>query len=263
MLQALIFDADGTLLKSEERQFNWLRHWAKQNEKRFPFKDLKKFLKFYNDECAKDGGVQNVYDTLDLPCKMNDKHHKVWDAYHAFCDANPVELYPGIKQAISKIYKMGSLSEDPKRTRRLRMGINTTNTWKNVHPTLKKNKISDYFDFQLTKDFLADYDGAGNSNYITKPSKISIAIALALADAQGKSTIHVGDTVNDLAASQKVVRLNPIEPDKLKTIGVAWGYEGKERLEKGVDTESGTVYFDRIVDTPAQLVKAIGYYLNK
>ena len=263
MLQAVIFDADGTLLKSEERQFNWLKHWADQKNKKFPFRDLKKFLKFYNDECAKKGGVQNVYNALDLPCKMNDKKHEVWDAYRTFCNANPVELYPGIKQAVLKIHRIGHLSEDYKRTRRLRMGINTTNLWKNVYPALKKNNILRYIDFQLTKDFLSEYEGSGNSNYVTKPSKISLACSLDLADSQGEFTIHIGDTVNDLAASQKVVRLNPMHPETLITVGVAWGYEGKERLEKGVETESGTIYFNRIVDKPSQLVKVIEYYFNQ
>jgi len=88
-----------------------------------------------------------------------------------------------------------------------------------------------------------------------KPSKISLALALGLTDSDGANVIHVGDTLNDLAASHKVIRLNPSHPETLITVGAAWGYEGREELERGVEIPGrGRVHFNHIADSPRELV---------
>lgn len=264
MLQAIVFDHDGTLAQTMERQYEWFKFYSKIHENKWDFKNVKSFIPFYNDECNLEGGVQNVYDSLNLPCDMNDREHPVWDAYEHFKKITPAPLYGGIKETVEEIWKLGHLSKDYKRNKRLRLGINTTNTWKSVYSDLNKSGLIHCFDSFITEEVLRDYHGAGAPNSIKKPSKISLALALGLIDSEGEYTIHVGDTLNDLSASQKVVRLNPLHPETLITVGVGWGYEGKENLEKGIEIPGeGKAYFNHIIEKPSELVNIVKKYLKK
>jgi len=255
MLQGITFDFDGTLAKTFERQYNWLKHWAKLNDKTFPFEGFDSFKDFYNKHCTPEKGVQNVYDELGLPCDMNDRNHPVWDAYETYLKEHPVELYQGTKETVQKIWEIGHLNENPSRNKRLRMSINTTSSWDTVSYDLKRAGILPYFDCFVTEEVLRTYHGSNNSSAIHKPSKISLALTLGLIDSEGEFVMHVGDTLNDLAASQKVVRLNPMRPETLITVGAGWGYEGREKLEQGVKVDGlGTVHFNHIVDRPERLV---------
>ncbi|MDP2947901.1 MAG: HAD hydrolase-like protein [Nanoarchaeota archaeon] len=256
MLNGITFDYDGTIGQTFERQFNWFKHWAKTNEKKFPFnKNVRKFRDFYNKHCTLESGVQNVYDALSLPCNMNDRGHPVWSAYEKFKAENPVSFYPGIKDAIIKIWEMGHLSLSPDKNQRLRISINTTNTWGSIYHDLKRGNILHCFDCFVTDEVLRAYHGAGNPTAIHKPSRISLALTLGLINSSGDSVLHVGDSLSDLAASQKVFTLNPNRPETLITVGVAWGYEGREKLERGVKINDGTTaHFNYIIDKPKELV---------
>lgn len=267
MLQGITFDFDGTLAQTFERQHKWFKYWAKINKKELKFNeyndfndfnDFNEFKDFYNTYCTPEKGVQNVYDKLGLPCNMNDKSHPVWDAYEAFKEKNPVIFYDGVKDAVKNIWKNGHLSKDYNRNRRLRMSINTTNSWKSIYNDLKREDMIQYFDCFVTEEVLRSYHGSHNSSAIHKPSKISLALTLGLIDCEGEFVMHVGDTINDLAASQKVIRLNPMRPETLITVGTSWGYEGRDKLEKGVEVESiGTVHFNYIIDKPSQLIEIV------
>ena len=257
MLNGITFDYDGTIGQTFERQFNWFRHWAKVNDKKFLFKktELREFRSFYNENCTLEKGVQNVYDALSLPCDMNDYEHPVWRAYEKFKADNPVSFYPGIKDAIVKIWEMGHLSQNPERNRRLRLSINTTNTWQSIYQDLARGGILGCFDCYVTDEVLRAYHGAGQATALYKPSRVSLALTLGLIDSSGDSVMHVGDSLSDLAASQKVFTLNPSRPETLTTVGVAWGYEGREKLEKGVKIADGTTaHFNYIIDKPEELV---------
>ena len=270
MLQAVIFDYDGTLAPTNERQFNWFKYWwncSEQNNtslgKKFPFKDIESFMEMYNFQCHREGGVQNVYDFFGLSCEMNNKDHPVWGAYKKYLAENPSGLYPGMKNALKEIWEIGGLNSDPKRTRRLRLGINTTNTWSSVYKDLNKNEVVQFFDSFITEEVLREFHGAGNPDSIKKPSKISLALVLGLIDSEGENVMHVGDTLNDLAASQKIIRLNPLHPETLITVGVSWGYEGKENLEKGIEISGeGRAYFNHLVDEPSEIVELVKKYLS-
>ncbi|MDP3640685.1 MAG: hypothetical protein Q8R53_05830, partial [Nanoarchaeota archaeon] len=63
MLQAIIFDVDGTLVQSIERQEAWLQHWAEQNGKPWPLENFAQFRDFFNHHILA-GGIQGVYDAL-------------------------------------------------------------------------------------------------------------------------------------------------------------------------------------------------------
>lgn len=254
MLQGLTFDYDGTIGQTSERQLKWLEYWAGINGKKIHFDNIGAFLEFYNKHCARKGGVQNVYDELDLPCDMNDKKHPVWPAYTQFKNDNPATLYPGIREAILTVWEMGHLSADYMRNRRLRLAINTTNTWKSIAEELRREGLIQCFDSFVTEEVLREYHGAGNPGSITKPSKVSLALTLGLIDSIGEHTMHIGDTIGDLIASHKVMRLNPQRPETLITVGAAWGYEGREKLEQGYQLhDGGTIHFNYIINKPEEL----------
>jgi phosphoglycolate phosphatase-like HAD superfamily hydrolase len=205
MLDAIIFDYDGTIAPTLKRQYNWFHFWAGKNGKEISFKEFsQEFMDFYNKHCAIEGGVQNVYDALQLPCDMKDKAHPVWPAYEEFKNLNPVMLYDGMAETIEAVWKMGQLSDDSRRCKRLRLCINTTNTWSSIFRELKSCNVLHYFDCFVTEEVLKEYMGAGNQDAIKKPSKISIALSTGLLGASVGTVLHIGDTVNDLIASQSV-----------------------------------------------------------
>ena len=258
MIQGITFDYDGTIAQTSERQFAWFKHWASVNGKTLKLEDFPSFLAFYNKHCSRKGGVQNVYDKLKLPCDMNDRNHPVWGAYTKYKQEHPVPFYPGMRKAILDIWQSGHLRHDSPSNRRVRLAINTTNSWDSIYGELVNEGVIHCIDAYVSNETLRDYHGAGGQNGITKPSKISLAIILGLIDSEGGSTLHVGDTLNDLAASHKVVRLNPSRPETLITVGVSWGYEGRERLEKGVSIpDGGTIHFNYIIDRPEELLPIV------
>lgn len=196
-----------------------------------------------------------------MPCILEDRTHPVWPAYEDFKTKHPIKFYPGMKDALTEIHRLGSLSPDPLMNKRLRLGINTTNTWRTIHDELESHGVLEYFDSFVTRETLEAYDGNG-SPALTKPSKISIALSLDVLDCDGESVIHVGDTLSDLKASIDVRRAKTCRFEKLITVGVGWGYDGRNSLEKGVITSSGTIHFDHIVDRPDQLVELVSGYVK-
>ncbi len=263
MLQAVIFDFDGTIAPTSYRQEKWFKFYSDIHRKEWPFKDFEEFMVFYNHQCCLNGGVQNVYDKLELPCNMKDRNHPVWPAYLEFNKNNPTGLYEGMKDTIEQIWELGQLTKDPKRNRRLRLGINTTNSWGSICKDLKEQDVLKYFDSFVTEETLRQYQGAGDSEPLKKPAKVSLALILGLMGSEGSHVLHVGDTHNDLLASQKVIKLNPLKPETLITVGACYGYEGREKLEKGSETHEGEhVYFDYLIDTPSELVDLVKKYLE-
>lgn len=256
-LQLVVLDYDGTVAPTFQRQEKWFKFYSDRHSKPWHFADMNGFLEFYNHHCAKQGGVQNVYDALGLPCDMNDKTHPVWPAYEEFKLQNPQTLYPGMKETIEKIWEMGQLNKDFTRNRRLHLAINTTNTWRSIHREMKEAGINQYFDAFITEEVLRRYHGADNPDALKKPSKVSLALMLGLLNVEGGLTLHVGDTRNDLRSSYKVMRLNPQMPETLITVGAAYGYEGRQVLEEGVEHENEIIHFDHIIDKPEELVEIV------
>ncbi len=260
MLQAIIFDFDGVISPTSARQEKWFKFYAERHGKEWPFSTFDTFLTFYNDACALPGGVQNVYDKLELPCDMKDRAHPVWPAYEEFNQKNPSGLYEGIKETIEEIWTLGHLGKDPLQNRRLRLAINTSNSWKSIYNDLLKGGILPYFDAHITEEILRVYHGL-DGDCMKKPASISLALMLGLLGSNGEYALHVGDTRNDLHASQKIIRLNPQHPEKVITVGACYGYEGRATLERGVQLSSGTVYFDHLIDQPKELVDIVKGYL--
>ncbi len=262
MLQTVIFDFDGVLSPTSLRQEKWFRSYALTHSVSWPFSTFDDFLSFYNDHCARQGGVQNVYDALGLPCEMTNRQHPVWPAYEFFNQQNPTGLYDGMAETIREIWELGALGKDPLQNRRLRLAINTNNSWATVYSELSRSGIISYFDAHITEEVLRAYHGL-EGDCMKKPASISLALLLGLLNSEEEYTLHVGDTRNDLRASQKIVRLNPRRPEKVITVGACYGYEGRAMLEKGVDiSPTERAYFDHLIDQPRELVGIVKSYLS-
>jgi phosphoglycolate phosphatase-like HAD superfamily hydrolase len=223
--------------------------------------EFKTFVKGYNN-LINTKGVQGMYDALNLPCDMNDLSHPVWIAYNQYKSDHPAQLYPGIKEAIQEIWELGTLTNSQGRNHRVRLAINTTNSWSSIYKELLAAGILHCFDSYITAEVLNRYNGPDAPGTINKPSKISVALCLNILDTDGGATFHVGDTLADLQASIDVMASSKsYKGESLITIGAAWGYEGRESLERGVKTDGGTVHFRHIADTPDELPRIIEDYL--
>jgi phosphoglycolate phosphatase-like HAD superfamily hydrolase len=256
-----LIDYDGVIAKTKERQFLWFREWARQNRVPFPYAHEEEFSPVYNKVIGEQG-VQKVYDHFSLPCDMNDFSHPVWPAYELFKQHNPVEMYEGIGDALTAVWNMGRLNSDLSRNRSLRMAINTTNSWKSIHPDLVRFGINHLFDAYCTAEVLNAYVGDGGSaKGVHKPSKVSVALLLNILDTEGEMTFHLGDTISDLRASCDVRAYPSIRGQNLITIGAAWGFDGRAALEKGYTNGNGTVHFSHIIDHPSELPGVIKQYL--
>ncbi|MFA6089313.1 MAG: HAD family hydrolase [Candidatus Woesearchaeota archaeon] len=257
MLQAIIFDYDGTLCPTLERQESWFKFYSASNKKEWRFENFNDFKTTHNDFVTKEGGIQAFYDYLELPCNMNDRKHIVWHEYERFKSENPMRLYSNVRETIKTLWEMNALNSNVNRNKRLRLGINTTNTWKSIYKELQSEGILPYFDGFITTEILRIYQGEGIAKNVEKPSPISIALMLRLLDSNGNVTIHVGDTVNDLRASKNVIISNPLRPENLITVGACYGYEGREQLEKGTIKDGKQINFDYLIDSPEQLIPIV------
>jgi phosphoglycolate phosphatase-like HAD superfamily hydrolase len=268
ILEGIIFDNDGVISQTAPRQYAWFQHWAEANGKKLPHASFDEFLTDYNDtlHAAEDVacGVQAFYDKLGLPCDMKDKQHAVWIAYDQYKSQNPVGLFPGMKEVIAEVHRLGSLSAAAVTvSKRLRLAVNSTNSWQTISKELDKSGVLPYFDSQIGIEMLREIHGAGDGNALKKPSKISVAWSLYQLGTDGDRTMHVGDTRADLAASRYVLVPggDPSRRKNLIMVGAAWGYEGRKSLEEGTDLENGEhVHFDYIINKPEELIWLVKKY---
>ena len=262
ILEGIIFDHDGVLSQTAQRQYAWFEYWASSNGKKLPYHNFDEFITAYNDTLhhADDVacGVQAFYDNLGLPCDMKDKKHAVWIAYNEYKTQNPVGLFPGMRNVLEEIHRLGSLTPSSlTMSKRLRLAVNSTNSWETISKELQKEKVLDYFDSQIGIEMLREIHGAGDGNALKKPSKVSVAWSVYQLGTEGDRTMHVGDTRADLAASRYVLVPggDPTRRKNLIMVGAAWGYEGRKVLEEGTKLENGKqVHFDYIIDKPEDLI---------
>jgi phosphoglycolate phosphatase-like HAD superfamily hydrolase len=262
VLEGIIFDNDGVLSRTAPRQYQWFQHWAKKHNQELPFKNFDEFITDYNDTLHNavdvSCGVQEFYDKLKLPCDMKNPKHKVWPAYNKFKTENPMGLVPGMKEVLQEIHSIGALSPTGLTVpNRLRMGVNSTNAWETIGKELEREGVIQYFDTQIGIEMLREIHGAGDGNALKKPSKVSVAHMLYYLGTAGDNTMHVGDTRADLAASKNVLLPggSPKNRKNLIVVGAAWGYEGRDLLEKGTTLENGEhAHFNYIIDHPKDLL---------
>jgi phosphoglycolate phosphatase-like HAD superfamily hydrolase len=257
-LRAIIFDHDGTLAQTTQRQEAWLKFWWNENRSSepWPFVDFDEFTKFYNEHIGGENGVQEVYDQLELPCDMGDMTHPVWHAYEKFKSEFPaVKLYEGIKETLQEIWELSLLPDDSARNVKVRIGINSTNTWRSIRKDLVNNDALHYFDCHVTAETLNAYQGGGSAKSIYKPSPISVALMLNLLGVRdGSEVLHIGDSRTDLGASHNIIVRPAERPQSVITVGACYGYEGRTLLEQGYEVNGQRYHFDHLIDKPRQLV---------
>ncbi|PIN70779.1 hypothetical protein COX84_01225 [Candidatus Micrarchaeota archaeon CG_4_10_14_0_2_um_filter_49_7] len=243
LLKGIIFDCDGTIIPTLERQESWFRFYSKRNNQPWRFNCFDDFKEFYNDRVSRPGNVQNVYDELSLPCDMSDKSHPVWPAYEQFNSENPLELYPGMRQALDDIMALSS---------GLVLGLNTSNSMRSIKGSLVEGGIISYFKHIITSDTLREKSPDGDCEPLKKPNTFSIELMLGVLGTEPEETLHVGDTIADLRASHGVHGNR-----SLLTVGACYGYEGSEILSKGY----GGLRFDELVDDASGLVAVVKKFL--
>jgi phosphoglycolate phosphatase-like HAD superfamily hydrolase len=98
------------------------------------------------------------------------------------------------------------------------------------------------------------YAGNKLGKNIKKPSKVAIDCSLRVLNSSGSKTLYFGDTIDDLRACNDVGLGH--RKESLITVGVSWGYLGRERLEAGYkDKENKENYdFDYIIDKPKEIL---------
>ncbi|MFH0701004.1 MAG: HAD hydrolase-like protein [Candidatus Woesearchaeota archaeon] len=254
MIKGIIFDYDGTIAQTLERQERWLRHWAEVKDKKWPFFTYSEFQRFYNEQ-LREGGLEQIYRTLDLPFAW-DKSHEVWEAYDQFKAQDTILLYPGITEVIQEISGL-NLNPASSESTKLRIGLNSSNTWKSIGPELSRFDLTSYFDSIVTTEVLRQEIG-GDLSKLYKPSTASVALMLRKLGTRARETVHIGDTLVDLCASHQVRVNEQDQPENLITIGVSYGFESREILDQGVIIPSGErVYFDYVVDRPPEIVPTV------
>ncbi|MBN1275182.1 HAD hydrolase-like protein [Candidatus Woesearchaeota archaeon] len=294
MLDAIIFDYDGTIGDTSMRQYEWFLYWNKHSngdaplayfsrfaavgekeeltkERRVALEDspgervvpvdFQGFLQVYN-HLYNVGGGQFLYDAFGLPCDMSDHAHPVWKHYERFKEAYVAPAFDGMPQAVKRVWELGHLQEDASFNQRVRLAINTTNSWKSIYRDLSHHGLLCCFDSFVTAETLKRYDANGNSQAIMKPSKIAVALSLSVLGAAGEATMFVGDTLSDLQACTDVARTGSYRKERLVPVGVAWGFDGRDVLMEGVKTDSGQAYFRHIVETPEELVGLVESYVR-
>lgn len=278
MLDAIIFDHDGTMAPTMERQFAWFQSWwnhpvnaERTQGKAFPYNDLESFFNMYNAKMGHPEEVQNVYDHLGLDANVADDTHAVWAGYKDFASKNPSRLYDGMADVIEELFFMGGLGGKFSDNKRIRLGVNTSNSWALVSGDLRKNDVLKYFDSYVSKEVLDSFHIKGRGKEIAKPSPIPLAESLNMLNASGDLSLYVGDSLVDCSAGKKIRRFGLRSEENIRTIGVTWGYAsvggGKEKareiLQQGVEIPGcGRAYFDHIVDSPQEIVNIAKHYIE-
>jgi len=265
-LQGLILDVDGTLLDSRTAQYEWLKYAAQR------FGGIKDFLpndsnfwKAYN----------TAYETKSMPglyelvgVDFHAHREQIWKEYTEYNQQHPTALVPGVGEALKTIFELSRVTRA--RPTALRIGTNSTKTWKDIEPALRKAGILQYFDTIVTKDDVYNCvaDGVAKRNKIAfddfealrtvlpeklvkeleKPGTLCSMLALhRLGIDDPQEVIAVEDTAVGVQSYKSIIL--PRRRVDLHVVGVTWGYEGRDEL-----LAAGA---DEIIERPAQLVDIV------
>jgi phosphoglycolate phosphatase-like HAD superfamily hydrolase len=203
----IIFDFDGTIADTLDMGVEIYNSITdKYNCKPVRQEDIKKLQSKKLRELMKDFGVTN----LKLPFLLL---HIRKELSRRIDDINPIK---NIQEALTKIKAAG-----------FNLGILSSNSKENVSAFLKKNNLSDLFDFIFT------------GRNIFGKNKVMQRLLKNKNISRG-DTIYIGDEVRDIEAAKKV---------GIPIVSVSWGFNSKNILAAS--------HPDRIVDNPEQLLDNI------
>ena len=127
-------------------------------------------------------------------------------------------LFKNIKPVLEKLYQDG-----------WNLGIATNKSLRGLNRGLLHHKIEKFFSIIMTAD-----------NFIPKPNKAMAMHALKTLKVKNSDAFMIGDTVYDIKMGKNA---------KINTIGVTWGYNTKEELNRA--------HADHIINDPSELVKIL------
>jgi FMN phosphatase YigB (HAD superfamily) len=244
-IDTFIFDYDGTIINSPDRQFKWLQFWAEENNVLFDFKSFEEFKPIYADLYL-NKGIQGVYDELHLPCDMKNKSHPVHDAYEYFNLTFFAPFYEGIVDVFEHIQSAGG-----------KIAICT-----NTHSPIVEKGLSDH---NIPLDSFPIIDARTvvkektpmKTSYYTKPSTKLIEHTLIVLNSHPVKAMHICDTLVDVSASLEV----PFGEENydLTNVGHLGGYEG-DILRNGVVKNNSRKYFDELYSSSSELINIIDSY---
>ena len=127
-------------------------------------------------------------------------------------------LFENIKPVLEKLYQDG-----------WNLGIATNKSLRGLNRGLIHHKIEKFFSIIMTAD-----------NFIPKPNKAMAMHALKTLKVKNTDAFIIGDTVYDIKMGKNA---------KINTIGVTWGYNTAEELNRA--------RADHIINDPSELVKIL------
>jgi len=216
MIEAVVFDLDGTLVK-------------------FTL-DVKtcrtRVIKFLTEEERFPDSLFTMKETVfDMLVKIKTKHQppvnkqryaKIENKVFSVVEqlemkaAQSTEMFPGVPETLEKLKKLN-----------LKLGLCTISGKKAAQHILNRFHISNYFDAVVTRENVSD----------VKPHPIHLETALKMLDVQPSEAVMVGDSTKDMDCASQL---------KVLAVGVTTGLATAEQL-----THSGAHYItNSITDLP-------------
>jgi phosphoglycolate phosphatase len=146
------------------------------------------------------------------------KHYRQWYAEKDLEGKQFEPLFENIKSLLEKLYQDG-----------WQLGIATNKSLRGLNRGLLHHGIEKFFSIIMTTD-----------NFIPKPNKAMAMHALKTLEVKNSDAFMIGDTVYDIKMGKNA---------KINTIGVTWGYNTKEELNRA--------HADHIINDPSELVKIL------
>ena len=146
------------------------------------------------------------------------RHYRHWYVEKDLEGKQFEPLFENIKSILEKLYQDGWY-----------LGIATNKSLRGLNRGLLHHEIEKFFSIIMTTD-----------NFIPKPNKAMAMHALKTLKVKNSDAFMIGDTVYDIKMGKNA---------KINTIGVTWGYNTSEELNRA-DA-------DHIINDPSQLVKLL------
>lgn len=211
MLKNIIFDLDGTIVKSEKGIINGFKYV----KDKFKIDIDDKYFKSFIGPPLKDSFEKY----MNLKGKENEEAVTAFRDYYRTKGLNELEVYPHIKDCLKK------LKED-----NFNIYMATSKFEKYAREILKNNNIEKYFDFI-----------AGASGDDSRSEKADVlAFLISSENLKREESLMVGDKIHDIEGARE---------NKIKTLAVLYGYGNREEVksadfivEKSADLYQKIIY---------------------
>ena len=277
-LAGVIFDLDGTLMRTQELQYDFHKyiglHPLFGAMDAFPEKN-EEFWTHYN-AAYKNGGLSGLYSRYgNITAENFDQlYPAIEEEYATFIKhsaESPTINVDGddIADAVRHIWERGGISD--RRDTRVRLAVNTTKEKRNARALLERAGLWKYFDTSVTYDDVVKYAANGEAKKhlkefpdevsvlrtflskdtlksIEKPNALSTLITLYRLGLPADRVIVFEDTPAGVQSAKHIPF--PHGLDDLFVIGVTWGFEKDPNVLR-------TAGADEIITHPSQCVDIV------